>query len=232
MKGDNTRLAKAYNAGCFFRGSQDYEIEGNLASLLYSDGISREITGGTYNFAQLFSGDTKLISAENLELSTTILQQGIYNCMFRGCSNLEKAPSVLPALILVSDCYGSMFEGCIKLEAAPIISATSVANGGTGVMKNMFCMNRNNKITTPRMTVGPTLYLDSITTSNCCETLCRGNGNLNEITIYADNVSTSGLNGWLTNVASSGTIHTKPGVTLASGTSGLPSGWTQDNTLS
>lgn len=232
MKGDNESLGTGWQNGCYFRGSQNYEVEGNLASLLYSNGQSREVTGGTYNFAQLFSGDTKLISAENLELSSTVLTTGIYNCMFRGCNKLEKGPKVLPALTLVTDCYGSMFEGCIKLEAAPIISATSIANGATGVMKNMFCMDRKSKITTPVMTVGPTLYIDDLTASNCCETLCRGNGNLNEITIYADSVPTSGLNGWLTNVADSGTIHTKPSVTLPSGANGLPSGWTQDNTLS
>ena len=231
MKGDNETLGTTWQNGCYFRGSQNYEVEGNLASLLYSNGQSREVTGGTFNFAQLFSGDTHLISAENLELSSTVLQTGIYNCMFRGCTNLEKGPSVLPALELVSDCYGSMFEGCIKLEEAPIISATSIANGATGVMKKMFCMNSSSKITTPVMTKGPTLYLDGLTASNCCQQLCAGNGNLSEITIYATSVSTSGLNAWLQNVASSGTVYTTSSITLTSGTSGLPSGWTQSKTL-
>ena len=232
MKGNNETLGTSYDKGCYFRGTQNYEVEGNLASLLYSNGQSREVTGGTYNFAQLFSGDTKLISAENLELSSTVLTNGIYNCMFRGCSNLEKGPKVLPALTLVMNCYGSMFEGCIKLEEAPIISANSVANDTGAAMKAMFSMNRNSRITTPVMTKGPTLYLDRITISNTCQLLCAGNGNLNEITIYADSVTSGCLTDWLKNVASSGTIHTKPGITLPSGGSGLPSGWTQDDTLS
>ena len=232
MKGDNVTLGTSYDKGCYFRGTQNYEVEGNLASLLYSNGQSREVTSGTYNFAQLFSGDTKLISAENLELSSTVLTNGIYNCMFRGCSNLEKGPKVLPALTLVMNCYGSMFEGCIKLEEAPIISANSVANDTGAAMKAMFSMNRTSRITTPAMTKGPTLYLDRITISNTCQLLCAGNGNLNEITIYADSVTSGCLTDWLKNVASSGTIHTKPGITLPSGGSGLPSGWTQDNTLS
>jgi hypothetical protein len=48
--------------------------------------------------------------------------------MFAGCSSLETAPSILPAMNLTQGCYGGMFKGCKKLSRAPILPATTLAS--------------------------------------------------------------------------------------------------------
>ena len=84
-------------------------------------------TPGMYAYYSLFYNNTALYAAPEL-LSTTV-GEGTYAYMFKGCSNLKTAPTILPAKTLDNDCYKSMFENCSSLEKAPILAATTLANG-------------------------------------------------------------------------------------------------------
>ena len=84
-------------------------------------------TPGMYAYYSLFYNNTALYAAPEL-LSTTV-GEGTYAYMFKGCTNLKTAPTILPAKTLDNDCYKSMFENCSSLEKAPIIAATTLANG-------------------------------------------------------------------------------------------------------
>ena len=88
MYGTNKTLGSNYNAGHYFRGSADYEVSGELSSLVNgSDVTDTDLSGKSpYTFAQLFSGDTHLVSAENLLISSTALPESCCNGMFRSCS--------------------------------------------------------------------------------------------------------------------------------------------------
>ena len=104
-----------------------YEVEGNIMSLKYGDNFSGQTTlPDEYSFCYLFSGDTRITSAENLVLPATATTRECYMSMFRNCTNLTTAPSTLPATSLFNYCYQYMFAGCTSLTAAPTLPATDL----------------------------------------------------------------------------------------------------------
>lgn len=235
MYGDNTTLGTAYNYGHYFRGSADYEVSGELSSLVNgSDVTDTYIASGasrTNTFAQLFSGDTHLVSAENLLISSTALPNNACNSMFRGCTNLVKAPTTLPSTILGTECYSSMFESCTSLAYPPAeLYFTSVNHNS---YNRMFCMSRNSKVTAA-MTESPKMFGNwgSVNpATNNMQMFC-GNGSLE--TIYCYWTNTSGTFGnianWVnytddTNV----TFYKRSTQSFASGVNGIKDGWTVVN---
>ena len=228
MRGDNETLGRAYSAGCVFHGSGYYEVEGNLASLLYANGQNTEITGGTFHFAQLFSGDTNLISAENLQIASTTLYTSTFNSTFRGCTNLQKAPDLSVPVVLDQECYGSMFEGCTGLAYPPETLNFTTAEANS--YNRMFCMNRNSKITTPAMTYTPKMYGNwgSVNPTNL--QMFTGNGNLANIYCYwtkSNGTSFGAMTNWVNYTADSGvTFYKRSTQSFASGVNGIKTGWT------
>jgi len=113
-----------------------------------------------------------------------------------------------------------MFEKCINLEEGPEPHFTTMAQESC---QRMFCMDRSNKITTPKMTKSPILRCTSGAT-DCYKEMFRGNGNLVEVTCLME--SGFQCSNWLANVSSTGTFKKAAGITWASGNSSIPSGWT------
>ena len=237
MYGTNTTLGSNYNAGHYFRGSADYEVSGEISSLVNgSNADDTEIGTATtrnFTFAQLFSGDTHLVSAENLKISSTALPESCFNGTFRSCTRLVKAPE-LPSTILGKEAYSSMFEGCIGLAYPPSqLYFTSVQPDS---YNRMFCMNRNSKITTPAMTYTPKLFGDWGSSSPFQQQMFCGNGNLTTIYCYWTNASGSfgnfsgALTNWVNYTADSGvTFYKRSTQSFASGVSGIKTGWTVVN---
>jgi hypothetical protein len=238
------RWANAWNVFNLLSGTKKYKVYGNAMSLLYGDNFRNQKTL-SQNFALtgLFFGNsngygttaantnTTLINAENLVLPATGLTENCYNGMFRNCVELVSGPKELPATTMASGCCSSMFDGCIKLVNPPIISATTLANE---CFRRMFRMNGDgSSVVINAMTKAPVLYATTLK-KQCYQQMFKGCGMLDEVTIYADTDidKDNALNDWLKNVKASGTIYTKLGVTLNSGSSGLPIGWTQEETLS
>ena len=229
MKGNQNRLATAYNTGCVFRGSQDYEIEGNISSLLNNNDTDVELQSQSFHFAQLFSGDTHLISAENLKILATTLYTSSFNSTFRGCTNLQKAPDLSVPTILGQESYSSMFEGCTSLSQPPSVLSATTAQLSS--YKRMFCMSRNSSVSTP-MTKSPLLLFDFGSETNISDyQLFCGNGSLTEVKCFWTNTSGSfgGLTNWMNNVSSSGTFYKRSTQSFQSGTGGIPTGWTVIN---
>ena len=227
MKGNNTTLGTDYNKGCNFRGNKNYEVEGNISSLLNNNDTDVEITGGTFHFAQMFSGDTHIISAEKLKILSTTLYTSSFNGSFRSCSNLQKAPDLSVPTTLAQETYSSMFEGCTSLSQPP-----SVLSATTAVLtsyKRMFCMNRNSKVTT-QMTKSPLMIVNfgSLSSQNDMQMFC-GNGSLTEIKCFwTNNSGTFGsLTNWVNYTADSGvTFYKRSTQTFANGVNGIKTGWT------
>lgn len=237
MYGSNTKLASNYNYGHYFRGTGDYEVSGEISSLVNGSDLTDTEIGSAatrnYTFAQLFSGDTHLTSAENLKVSSEALPQSCFNSTFRDCTSLVKAPTTLPASDLGMEAYSSMFEGCIALAYPPeelyFVSADYTA------YNRMFCMNRNSKVTAA-MTYTPKMFGDWGSTTGIGSTTNQqmfcGNGSLTDIYCYWTNTSGPfryiGL--WVnytddTNV----TFHKRSTQSFPSGTSGIKDGWTVVN---
>ena len=124
-----------------FSSTCQFNVSGNIMSLLYEDNFSdktsfkERINSGpdAGEFSYMLSS-TKVVSAANLILPVTTLQQCCYLRMFMNCKNLTTAPE-LPATYLGSQCYNYMFSGCTSLTTAPELPATTLANN---CYSNMF----------------------------------------------------------------------------------------------
>ena len=118
-----------YGIGVFSGTTANFDVEGNIMSLLHGDDFKGQtsLSGKSYAFESLFSGCTTLQSAENLSLPATTLAYYCYGYMFQGCTSLTKAPSLL-ATTLAQACYYSMFRGCTSLTTAPELPATTLAD--------------------------------------------------------------------------------------------------------
>ena len=112
-----------------FSSNGNFDIQGNVMSLLYGDNFNGQtsLTGKNYAFCRLFYQNTNVINAKNLSLPATTLEQRCYERMFQGCTNLTTTPK-LPATTLAEYCYSNMFGGCTSLTTAPELPATTLAN--------------------------------------------------------------------------------------------------------
>ena len=111
----------------------EFDVEGNIMSLMYGDNFSGQtsLAGKDFAFNGLFSPQCMgLQSAENLVLPATTLSEGCYGEMFYGCTNLTTAPT-LPATTLVDWCYASMFAECTSLNKVTCLATDISASYST-----------------------------------------------------------------------------------------------------
>ncbi len=117
----------------------DFDVEGNIMSLMYGDNFQNKRLIYPYNFHTLFgqgifpeilktmSNDLapgakgffygKVIDASKLILPTETLTSGCYYAMFQG-SSITAVPK-LPSKCLASACYSYMFTSCKSLATVP-----------------------------------------------------------------------------------------------------------------
>ena len=118
-------LFTRYGTAWEFSGSSDLEVYGNLNFLLCNTlggEVAPTILGG-YSYNCMFRDCTSLTKAP--ALPATSVGNSCYEYMFEGCTSLTKAPA-LPATTLGGFCYRSMFEGCTLLTTAPALPATTL----------------------------------------------------------------------------------------------------------
>ena len=99
----------------------DFNIIGNIMSLINSTNFSELYTVGYHTFDSFFRGsenwldiDCNVVDASELLLPATTLGDSSYSELFFGCTKLVKAP-VLPATTLAKSCYWGMFWYCTSL---------------------------------------------------------------------------------------------------------------------
>lgn len=106
-------------------------VYGNILSLFEGDNFasaSAVTAFQDYAFKNFFSGCTALTDAENLIFPEMPNGNGIFFGMFRECTNLVKAPKILPSSTLKYDCYSLMFKGCTSLVKAPELPARTLVD--------------------------------------------------------------------------------------------------------
>lgn len=142
FRGNNSQLGIGQNQASTFSGTTcEFDVEGNVMSLLYGDNFSDQTTlESGFTFHRLFFYCTGLTSAENLILPATTLSESCYRTMFQGCTSLVSAPE-LPAYTLVEQCYQYMFYGCsslnyIKCLATDLSAPNCTYNWVNGVATN------------------------------------------------------------------------------------------------
>lgn len=192
------------------------KVYGNIMSLVDETNFATNTTLSAANaFQGLFQDNTTLTDASDLLLPATTLTGHCYESMFQGCTNLTAAPE-LPATTMAESCYSNMFQGCTNLAAAPELPATTMAAN---------CYSSMFQGCTKLMTV-PTLFAATLETG-CYSNMFNGCTILNGITCLATNISASDCTkGWLDGVAATGTFTKAYGISWTSDASGIPSGWT------
>ena len=218
-KGTGTRLGTSSSNYSYFTATGNFDVYGNIMSLLYGDNFSGQTKVFNYCFNYLFKQNTYLLSASNLILPATTLEHGCYENMFHGCSSLTTAP-VLPATTLAIFCYDSMFQGCASLTTAPELPATTLANE---------CYNGMFQGCTS-LTSAPELPATTLVHS-CYSNLFTDCTNLNYIKCLATSGTTvvSYLLSWVYNVAATGTFVKDAKTRWTTGDDGIPYGWTVEN---
>ena len=215
-------------------------------------------------YEQMFKGCTALVNAP--DLAATTLAATCCNYMFEGCTKLEKAP-VLPATTLATQCYQRMFDGCTSLVTAPALPATNLADL---CYNDMFweCTALKNAPELPATTLADYCYTmmfigcsslekapelpAAILTPGCYEHMFMNCSKLNYVKCLAvDLGDDSSTDGWMTNVAETGTFVKIPATDWSTkGTTegtwgdpdssegtipctfihGIPTGWTVETT--
>lgn len=224
---------------CRIYSTARHNVYGNTMSLLYGDNFASANTflkvnyDSSYNnqyfnvsFRQLFEFDSGLVDASNLILPITDfvdhskVSSGItYTEMFYRCTNMEWAPSELPATGLYSNSYYRMFNDCTSIIKSPNLPATTLAEA---------CYNRM-FIGCTSLYIAPILYAPTLT-GGCYYAMFDGCSSLYYLKCLATDISAYNCTtDWLNNVAASGTFVKDANTTWPSGSSGIPSGWTQQN---
>ena len=156
---------------------------------------------------------------KNIALPATTLSSRCYAEMFYHCNNLTRTPE-LPAENLAAACYTGMFRFCKKLATVPErLPATTLKNNCYSYMFSE-CINIT---TAPVLPATKLLY-------NCYYEMFKSCSKLNSVTCLATEIASDAENctaGWLTGVASTGTLYRPEGSPLPS--SSIPSGWSQVN---
>ena len=125
LKGENEAYLNSY--ANYFKTTGQFEVYGNIMSLVSGDSFENVTSVAPYAFQALFAGCTGLIFAKNLILPAINLGNSCYEEMFRGCSYLRTAPK-LPATTLAMSCYRAMFQSCTSLTTASELPATTLVN--------------------------------------------------------------------------------------------------------
>lgn len=127
FKGNLSSNGEGLNGIGTFHSSGNYEVMGNIASLIYNDDFYNQETLNTVGiFIYLFSNNRNLIHAKNLILPFKVLSIKCYFGMFERCMYLKTAPA-LPAITLSVACYAWMFTDCRSLINAPELPAINLS---------------------------------------------------------------------------------------------------------
>lgn len=205
----------SYSPCCFFKLFYGYDNNTylkNSSNLVLPNSISEHC------YSDMFRGCSGLISTPVLPATT--LKNYCYQKMFRGCKSLTTPPE-LPATILGQNCYNEMFYGCSLLTTAPSLPAVNLVNACYSSMFR-YCTSLISSPVLPAKTL----------VMNCYHQMFNNCSSLNEVTIYADNITSSQgydyTENWLSNVSATGVFYNYGSGTYAkNNTSGIPSGWTE-----
>ena len=164
-------------------------------------------------FGYMFKDCTTLTTAPTI-LPATTLNNGCYSYMFNGCTALTNAPE-LPATTLVRSCYASMFNGCTSLVTAPALPATTLQSS---CYSSMF-KGCTSLVTAPEL---PATTL----VSSCYNQMFFACTKLNYVKAMFTTTPGTYTKNWLYGVSTTGTFVKNASATWANEQAGIPTGWT------
>ena len=165
-----------------------------------------------------------LIYNDDFEDKTTFPNGSTYNFYYLFQNNtkvINTSNLVLPATTLAAGCYSGMFNGCTSLTTAPaVLPANNVGNYG---YSNMF-----NGCTS--LTTAPEIYCN-VFGQRACRAMFVNCTNLIKIVTYSTKLGLQSHQDWLYGASATGDFYNLGGATYPSGTSGIPTGWTEHTSL-
>ena len=175
-------------------------------------------TSNYYNFAftdiVYAYGDTRSLLCSIP--SNAVISVGVFIRLFQNCTSLVTAPE-LPAMTLNENCYLHMFRDCTSLVTAPELPAMTLF---VSCYSSMF-QGCTSLVTAPEL---PARYL----AHQCYSSMFANCTSLNNVTMLATDISaTNCLKDWLLRVSATGDLYCPNELTIPTGTSGIPSGWTR-----
>ena len=190
------------------------EFKGSNTSYAQDKNNYSGFDGGTATY-EISGNIMSLIYGDNFVDQTTMTESYNFCSIFKQSKAVSAENLILPATTLSNYCYRAMFSKAPNMAVAPALPATTLA---TGCYWYIFeeCP----------ITTAPDLDATTLV-AECYGHMFENCSNLNYIKCLAtDNMSASKcLEGWVTNVASTGTFVKKESVTWTTGNNGTPTGW-------
>ena len=215
LKGTNESYGGFGYYASFERTNVEYELEGNIMSLIYGDDfLGKELSAGTYNFSNFFAVNTGLTSAKDMVLPESVTSS-CYNQMFYSCTTLTTAP-VLPATTLADMCYAAMFAYCSSLANAPALPAIRLTDR---CYAGMFYGCES-------LTSAPELPARTLV-NGCYSQMFQDCSSLNYIKCLATDISAENCTRrWTDGVARTGTFVKSSSMSgWSTGVNGIPTNW-------
>ena len=210
-----TTAASRNNNSSIFSSTCQYDVSGNLLSLLFEDNFdddsTHSLSGKDYCFANMFFNGlckdcSSLIISEN-DVSSYCFYQTFYG------SGITKTPQ-LPATTLADFCYNNTFNGCRSLTGSCVLPAKILTNSC------YFSAFRSSGIQSIEI-IG-----ENSNVTNCLRQVLRDASSCNYIKLMA-NPTLSNSTEFSRNVAASGIFVKHIDATwTTTGYDGVPTGWT------
>lgn len=160
-------------------------------------------------------GDINSLLCKNTE-SVTSLSSFCFYGLFVNCTSLLTTPDFLATTLAYSS-YSAMFRYCTSLLTASNILATTLAIESCDYMFSN-CVS---------LVKAPELFATNLV-NGCYSHMFSNCTSLQEIRTHMTDISaTNCLNNWLGNVPAQGDFYCPAELTIPTGTSGIPSGWTR-----
>ena len=150
---------------------------------------------------------------ENATITSSCFRRLFYNNQYL------KTPPMLPSTYMAASCYYSMFEQCTNLEYPPLLPAYQLADY---CYINMFYLCSSLRLQSDFILPATTLKI------YCYGNMFKNCENVNSIkTLMYDISEPNCLSAWLSGVAATGDFYCSAELTIPTGSSGIPSGWTR-----
>lgn len=242
LRGNNSSFSQSYADYYQFQCLSNILVSGNIMTLLDKNGRNSFVSSHYFCFINLFK-NMAYLENDGIILPATTLVDHCYEQLFEGCSAMTVAPK-LPATNLAQRCYSCMFKGsaieeapilparvinatfpyynmfqdCVFLVKPPVLVATSDTSGGSQTYSGMF-MNC-------RLIESVEIYGDISGGA-----MFKDCSSLNTVIYHASTFTEANHYSWLDGVSASGSFINLGGATIPTGNNGIPSGWTEYNSL-
>lgn len=224
FRGDNVngfnQKSSSINDFYRFTFSKSFNIGGYLTSLLALDNFNTITDIPNYSFSYLFASQlSNLLNVEDL-ITDNIIKVNNYgfNETFSSCTSLSTTPNFSNITTVGTFGFHRCFGSCTSLVTAP--SFTNVTTGGEYGFYRCFS-SCTSLVTAPN-------FSNITKVSNIEFSECFDNCTSLQI-VYAPNITTwntINFSDWLFNVSPTGVMYKPTGLTIPTGTSGVPEGWT------